>query len=235
MEKITAGKIRNHRSEIRKISMLTAYDYPIAKILDESGVDIILVGDSLGNVVLGYDNTRSVTMADMVHHTGAVARGVKRALVVTDMPYQSMNDAAANAKQLVKAGAEAVKVEGLDVAGIKAIREAGIEVMGHLGCLPQSANEYKVVRSDKIIDEAIQLESAGVFAIVLELVDPKITEQVTKAVKVPIIGIGSGPNCDGQVLVTYDMLGLYPDAPKHAKKYVDLTVEIKEAVKNWRP
>ncbi|OGB86870.1 3-methyl-2-oxobutanoate hydroxymethyltransferase [candidate division WOR-1 bacterium RIFCSPLOWO2_02_FULL_46_20] len=230
MEKITTGKIRNLKSEIRKISMLTAYDYSIARILDETAVDIILVGDSLGNVILGHENTRSVTIEEMSHHTRAVARGAPRALVVTDMPFGSMRDAVLSANRLVESGAAAVKVEGAEIEGIRAIRGAGMEVMGHLGCLPQSASVYKVVRSDKLIDEAKQLEAAGVFAIVLELVDSEVAKQITAAITIPTIGIGSGPHCDGQVLVTYDMLGLYPDAPKHAKKYVDLAVEIKRAV-----
>jgi len=217
-----------------QISMLTAYDYSFAKIFDEAGVDILLVGDSLGNVVLGYETTREVTMADMVHHTKAVARGTKRALVVADMPFGAMKNAVANAKELVKAGAEAVKIEGIkEIKGIKGIIKNNIPVMGHLGVLPQTAKEYKVQHSREIIEQAKILEQAGVFAIVLELVDPEIAKQVTRAVKIPTIGIYSGPHCDGQVLVSYDMLGLYPKAPKQVKKYVDLKTEIEKAVKKF--
>jgi 3-methyl-2-oxobutanoate hydroxymethyltransferase len=234
MEKITIAKIKKSVSDNRKIVMLTAYDYPFAKILDEAGVDIILVGDSLGNVVLGQEGTRSVTMEDMLHHTRAVAQGVKRAFLMADMPYGAMIHAKANAQALARAGAEGVKVEGVDeIEGIKSIIASDIPVMGHLGCLPQTAREYKVQRSPYIIEQAKLLEQAGVFAIVLELVDPTIAEEITRAIKIPTIGIGSGQDCSGQVLVTYDMLGLYPDPPRHAKKYADLEKETTKAVKNF--
>ncbi|MEA3494366.1 MAG: 3-methyl-2-oxobutanoate hydroxymethyltransferase [Candidatus Margulisiibacteriota bacterium] len=219
----------------RKISMLTAYDYPFAKILDEAGVDIILVGDSLGNVVLGYKDTRSVTMDDMVHHTKAVARGVERALVVADIPYRSVS--VRNAKLLIKAGAKAVKVEG--IKGVKRIVKAGIPVMGHLGYLPQTMRKPKIKRSASVIKQAKELEAAGVFAIVLEMVDPKIAKEVTKTVNAPTIGIGSGRDCDGQVLVTYDILGLTDWAPSFAKRNVDLKKAagsaIREFIKDLRP
>jgi len=229
MEKVTPRVIRKAKSVNRKLSVLTAYDYPLAKILDEAGIDIVLVGDSVGNVVLGYKNTRPVTMEDMVHHTKAVARGVKRALVVADIPYRS--NSVKNAKRLVKAGAKAVKIEG--VKGVKAIVKAGIPVMGHLGYLPQSGKKPKVQRSKKIVKDARELEKAGVFAIVLEMVDPKIAKEVTKTVKVPTIGIGSGKNCDGQVLVTYDLIGLSDWSPKFVKKTVSLKDQISRAVKKY--
>ena len=232
MEKVTPREIRKSKIENRKISVLTVYDYSFAKILDDAGIDILLVGDSLGNVILGLESTREVTMADMVRHTRAVARGTKRALVVADMPFGAMKNAVANAKELVKAGGEAVKIEGIkEIKGIKGIIKNNIPVMGHLGVLPQTAKEYKLQRSLEIVEQAKMLEQAGVFAIVLELVEPEIAKQVTQAVKIPTIGIYSGPHCDGQVLVSYDMLGLYPKAPKQAKKYVDLAGEIKKAVK----
>ncbi|MFH1826383.1 MAG: 3-methyl-2-oxobutanoate hydroxymethyltransferase [bacterium] len=239
MEKVTADKIRSSKLQVRnksqrQISMLTAYDYSLAKILDETGLDIILVGDSLGNVILGYEDTLPVTMADMIHHTKAVARGVKRAFLVADMPVGALSQAVDNARALVKAGAEAVKVEGVE--DITAIIAEGIPVMGHLGSLPQKVKElggHKIQRDRKIIDQAKQLEEAGVFAIVLELVAPDLAKEITAQVKIPTIGIGSGPDCDGQVLVTYDMLGLYPEVPKHAKKYVDLKQIITEAVKKF--
>ncbi len=229
MEKVTPRKIRNLKSEIRKIVMLTAYDYPFAKILDEAGVDIVLVGDSLGNVILGYKNTRPVTMEDMIHHTKAAARGVKRALLIADMPFRSVS--VKNAKRLLKAGAKAVKVEGMK--GVRAIVKAGISVMGHLGYLPQSARKPKIQRSRRIINQAKKLEEAGVFAIVLEMVEPKLAKEVTEAVKVPTIGIGSGPHCDGQVLVTYDLVGLSDWSPKFVKKYADLNKKVKQAAQKF--
>lgn len=219
----------------RKLNMLTAYDYSLAKILDETAIDIILVGDSLGNVILGYENTLPVTMTDMVHHTKAVARGVKRAMVVADMPYRSVS--LKNAQRLIKTGAQGVKIEGIeDIKVIKEIIKSGIPVMGHLGFLPQKVKElggYKIQRDPKIIQEAKLLEKIGVFAIVLELIPPELAKQVTKAVKVPTIGCGAGLDCDGQVLVTYDLLGLYPKSPKFAKQYVDLSKIIKTAVQEF--
>jgi 3-methyl-2-oxobutanoate hydroxymethyltransferase len=213
----------------QKISMLTAYDYPFAKILDEAGVDIILVGDSLGNVVLGYKDTRSVTMDDMFHHTKAVARGVKRSLVVADIPYRSLS--VKNAKRLVKAGAKAVKIEGLK--GVKTIVKAGIPVMGHLGYLPQTMRKPKVQKSKKLIGEAIKLEEAGAFAIVLEMVDKKLSKAITAAVNIPTIGIGSGPHCDGQVLVTHDLIGLSDWSPKFVKSKANLKKAAALAIKKW--
>jgi len=225
MEKVTASKVK----KFKKISMLTAYDYPFAKILDEAGVDIILVGDSLGNVVLGYKNTRPVTMEDMLHHLKAVARGVTRALLVVDVPYKAFT--LKNAKRLISAGAKAVKVEGAQELGtIKKIIKAGIPVMGHLGHLPQKSRKPKINRSLKIISEAKKLEQAGVFAIVLEMVEPDLAKRVTKAISIPTIGIGSGKHCGGQVLVTYDLVGLSSWSPKFVKKKADLKKIITRAV-----
>lgn len=209
--------------------MLTAYDYPFAKILDEAGVDIILVGDSLGNVVLGYKDTRPVTMEDMIHHTKAAARGVKRALLVADIPYRSVS--IKNAKRLIKAGAKAVKIEGLK--GVRAIVKAGIPVMGHLGYLPQTMRKPKIQRSTKLIDQAKKMEAAGVFAIVLEMVERKLAKEITDAVNLPVIGCGSGPFCDGQVLVTYDILGLTDWAPGFAKRKGDLKKAAKSAIRKF--
>lgn len=241
MEKVTAGKIRSSKSKIRinsqlsKISMLTAYDYSFAKIIDEAGVDIILVGDSLGNVVLGYEDTLSVTMDDMVRHTAAVTRGVKRALVVADIPVGAVS--VANARRLIEAGAEAVKIEGVEeIKEIKEILAAGIPVMGHVGYLPQKVKEYGGVKrqsSPKIIEDAKELEQAGVFSLVIELTDHDLARQVTEAVSIPVIGCGAGASTDGQVLVSYDILGLYPNSPKFAKKYVDLSATIKQAVRSF--
>lgn len=209
--------------------MLTAYDYPFARILDEAGIDIVLVGDSLGNVVLGHKNTRSVTMADMVHHTQAAARGVKRALLVADMPYRSVS--ARNAKRLIGAGARAVKIEGLK--GVKAVIKAGIPVMGHLGYLPQTMGKPKVQRSVKLVKQARALAAAGVFAITLEMVEPQLARAITAAVPVPTIGIGSGPFCDGQVLVSYDLLGLSDWSPRFVRPMANLKKAALKAIKDF--
>jgi 3-methyl-2-oxobutanoate hydroxymethyltransferase len=244
-EKITSLKVRRSKLEHRQISMLTAYDHPIARILDESGIDIILVGDSLGNVMLGYRNTLPVTMTEMIVHTQAVSRAVKRALVVADMPFGSYQSdpklAVSNAIDLVKAGAEAVKIEGAEyLETIKRILKAGIPVMGHLGFTPQAV--YQIGTRVKgqgsrerkeLLADAKKLEKAGCFAIVLEMVEPGVAQKIKKALKIPVIGIGSGGNLDGQVLVTYDMLGLYPKPPKFAQKYADLAPQIKAAVRKF--
>ncbi len=222
MEKVTS----------QKILMLTAYDYQFAKILDECGVDIILVGDSLGNVVLGYKNTQSVTMDDMIHHTKAVARGVKKSLVLADIPYKALS--LKNAKKLIKAGAGGVKTEG--IKGIKVIKDiikAGIPVMGHLGHLPQTMRKAKIHCEKKLVNQAKKLEKAGVFAVVLEMVDKDLAQKITKAVKIPTIGIGSGPDCNGQVLVTYDLIGLSDWSPGFVKPIISLRRQIKKAVKKW--
>ena len=216
----------------RRIVMLTAYDYPFAKILDEAGVDIILVGDSLGNVILGLPNTRGVMMADMLRHVKAASRGVRRALLVADIPYRSLS--LPNARKLIRAGADAVKVEG--TKGLKLINKivaAGIPVMGHLGYLPQTAVKPAINRSEVIIDEAKKLEQAGVFSIVLELVEPELAKKVTRSVKVPTIGIGSGKACDGQVLVTYDLLGLSDWSPGFVKPKLKLRGTILTSIKEY--
>ncbi|MFH1542537.1 MAG: 3-methyl-2-oxobutanoate hydroxymethyltransferase [bacterium] len=233
MAKVTPREIQTSKSQHRKLSMLTAYDYSFAKILDEAGLDMILVGDSLGNVVMGDDNTHGVTMADMVHHTKAVCRGVERALVVADMPFGAMKNPVENAQALISAGAEAVKVEGMVIVGIKEIVALGIPVMGHLGLLPQTAIEYKKQKSPEIVEQAKALEQAGVFAIVLEMVPDDLAAEVTKSVKVPTIGCGAGDKCDGKVVVLYDLLGLYPKAPSFVKKQADLQSIITQAVKKF--
>lgn len=224
---MTLISLRQAKQRRRGISMLTAFDHPMAAILDSSGVDIVLVGDSLGNVALGYKSTRSVTMADMVHHTKAVAKGVKRALLVADLPYRSVS--VKNARLLLRAGAQAVKIEGLK--GVRQIVRAGIPVMGHLGYLPQTMKKPKVQRSGDLIEQARELESAGVFAITLEMVEPSLAAQITSAVRVPTIGIGSGKYCDGQVLVTYDLLGLSLWSPGFVRPKADLKNAAARAVK----
>jgi 3-methyl-2-oxobutanoate hydroxymethyltransferase len=244
-EKVTSLKVRRAKAEHRKVSMLTAYDYPIARILDESGIDIVLVGDSLGNVMLGYRNTLPVTMTEMVVHTQAVSRAVKRALVVADMPFGSYQSdlklAVSNAVDLIKAGAEAVKIEGaeyLDV--IRRILKAGIPVMGHLGFTPQSVHKIGARvqglgagEKSRLLKEARALEKAGCFALVLEMVEPKLAQKIKRALKIPVIGIGSGKDLDGQVLVTYDMLGLYPNPPRFVTRYADLSPQIRAAVRKF--
>src|SRR6476646_2498482 len=206
-----------------RITALTAYDYPTARLLDESGIDLILVGDSLGMVVLGYEDTTSVTLPEMVHHTRAAARGVKRALLVGDLPIHTYNDpaqAVVSARALVEAGAQAVKLEGgaSHIPQIEAIIAQGIPVMGHIGMLPQSVREeggYKVkgrtqVEVDALLADARAVERAGVFSVVLEIVAKKTARQITEALEIPTIGIGSGSHCDGQILVTHDLIGLFP-------------------------
>ncbi|MEE9609832.1 MAG: 3-methyl-2-oxobutanoate hydroxymethyltransferase, partial [Desulfatiglandales bacterium] len=196
-----------------KITALTAYDYPTAILVDEAGFDIILVGDSLGVVVLGYENTLAVTMEDMLHHTRAVARGTKKAVVVGDMPihsYDSPEIALQNAKRFIEAGADAVKTEGLVVDVVEALVEDGIPVMGHLGLTPQTITDYKVQGKDaenaeRITKEAEGLEKAGAFALVLECVPETLGKKVTEKLSIPTIGIGAGRFCDGQILVINDL------------------------------
>ncbi|MFN2622876.1 MAG: 3-methyl-2-oxobutanoate hydroxymethyltransferase [Chthoniobacterales bacterium] len=206
-----------------KITALTAYDYPTARLLDESGIEIILVGDSLGMVVLGYEDTTEVTLDEMVHHTRAAARGVKRALLIGDLPIHTYEDpaqAVASARALMEVGAQAVKLEGgaSHVAQIEAIIAEGIPVMGHIGMLPQSVREeggYKVkgrtsTEADALLADAAAVEKAGVFAVVLEIVAAATARRITEALEIPTIGIGSGSHCDGQILVTHDLIGLFP-------------------------
>jgi 3-methyl-2-oxobutanoate hydroxymethyltransferase len=232
-----------------KITMLTAYDYPTSSILDECGIDIILVGDSLGMVVLGYDTTLPVTMEDMLHHTKAVSRAAQNSMVVADMPFLSYQVstqlAVANAGRfLQEAGAQAVKLEGGRESAeiVSRITSAGIPVMAHVGLTPQSINQLGGFRVQgkkedaalRIIEDAKILEDAGAFSIVLELVPEKLADEITKSINIPTIGIGGGIHCDGQVLVINDMLGLYDKfTPKHVKKYANLNTEIKKAVKSY--
>ena len=221
-----------------RIVMLTAYDSTFATLIDQAGVDIILVGDSLGMVMLGYDGTREVTMADMLRSTAAVARGTERAHIVADLSYGSdltPGDAVANARKLIKAGAHSVKTEGKPEI-VKAIAAAGIEVMGHSGLLPQTAERFKVqgkdaVEAKRIMDEAIAIERAGAFSLVLECVPVSLAKEITERISIPTIGIGAGPHCDGQVLVMHDLLGLYDKiSPRFVKRYARLSAEVREAV-----
>ena len=246
MSRFTVNSFKEKKGK-SKISMLTAYDYSMAKIMDEAGVDTILVGDSLGMVVLGYDSTLKVTMDDMVHHTRAVARGVKDAFIVGDMPFLSyhvsVEEAVRNAGRLVQeGGAHGVKLEGGEeiLPMIEGILRAQIPVIGHLGLTPQSINRmggFKVQGKDvevarKIIDDALLLEKAGVSAIVLEAIPAKLAQLITEKLSIPTIGIGASAGCDGQVLVVNDMLGMFSDfTPKFVKKYCDLKPQITEGIR----
>ena len=222
-----------------KIIMLTAYDYQIAKILDEAGIDLILVGDSLGMVIQGYTDTKSVTIEDMLYHTRAVARGAKNTPIVGDMPIdcdKSVEDALKNAKRFLEAGAQGVKIEGNKSKVVKALLNVGIPVMGHVGLLPQTAESYRVKgkqppEAQKILGDALELDKLGVFSIVLECIPESLAKRITESVKAPTIGIGAGKHCDGQVLVINDMLGFdLSFAPKYLKRYANLNKIIKEAI-----
>jgi 3-methyl-2-oxobutanoate hydroxymethyltransferase len=235
---------REKKRRGERITALTAYDYPTARLLDESGIDIILVGDSLGMVVLGYEDTTQVTLAEMVHHTRAAARGVKRALLVGDLSIHTYDDpaqAVSSARALVEAGAQAVKLEGgmSHVPQIEAIIAAGIPVMGHIGMLPQSVREeggYKVkgrteAEAAALLRDAAGVERAGAFAVVLEIVSAETARQITGALEIPTIGIGSGSHCDGQILVTHDLIGLFPwFTPKFVSPEARVADEIRKAV-----
>jgi 3-methyl-2-oxobutanoate hydroxymethyltransferase len=220
------------------ITVLTCYGYSMAKLLEEMGIDIVLVGDSLGNVVLGYESTKEVTMSDMIRHTGAVRRGAVTSFIVADMPYKSddTNDLALkNANLLIDSGADAVKVEGKPEI-CKFLVQNGIAVMGHLGHLPQTAEKAVVHRDFKeILMQAEMLQSAGCFAIVFEMVESDVAKKVTDFLSIPTIGIGAGPYCDGQVLVLNDILGMFEDfKPKFVKRYANLNNDIRKAVKQYK-
>lgn len=243
--KVTAPVLREMKERGEKITVLTAYDYPTAKLIDDAGVDVVLVGDSLGMAVLGFENTLPVTMDMMVHHTSAVVRGVKHALVVADMPFMSyqasLEDAARNAGRLLQeAGAQAVKIEGgaAVVPTVKRLSGMGLPVMGHLGLTPQSIHQfggYSIQgREDDVAlqlrHDAKALQEAGAFAVVLELVSPELSRRITDDLLIPTIGIGAGPHCDGQVQVTNDLIGLSEEfVPKHAKQYMKIAAQMREA------
>lgn len=247
--KNTVTTFQNAKNKKEKITMLTAYDYSTAKLIDEAGVNSILVGDSLGMVMLGYEDTISVTMEDMIHHGAAVARGAKNALVIIDMPFMSYQtsiyDAVVNAGRLMKEGrAGAVKLEGgiEMVPQIEAIVKSSIPVVAHIGLTPQSVNAFggfKVQGKDeatakKLIDDAKAVEAAGAFAVVLECVPEKLAQLVSESISIPTIGIGAGNGCDGQVLVYQDMLGMYSDfTPKFVKKYAELGTDMKAAFEKY--
>jgi 3-methyl-2-oxobutanoate hydroxymethyltransferase len=244
--KVTPAAIRAMKARGEKIASLTAYDYPTTKLLDECGVPLLLVGDSLGMVVLGYPDTTHVTMADMEHHVRAAARARPRALLAADLPYRSYDApevAVANAQRLTSAGAEAVKAEGVLMDSVRAIVGAGISFIGHIGMLPQSILEegrYHIKgKSDRegarLVEEAMALESAGAFAIVLELVHAPVAKAITEKLSIPTIGIGSGKDCDGQILVVHDLIGTFPwFTPKFVQPKMNAAAEIKAAVAEWK-
>ena len=246
--KITVETIRAMKSRGEKVAALTAYDFPMAKLLDEAGVPLILVGDSLGMVALGYPDTTHVTMAEMEHHVRAAARARPNALLGADLPFKSydtVESAVSNSKKIIAAGAEFVKAEGgLEILPqIKAIIAEKIPVMGHLGMLPQHVLEeggYRIkgkkeIEHQRLLEDAKLLEDAGAFAIVLELVTPPVAKEISESISVPTIGIGSGEDCDGQILVTPDLIGIFPwFTPKFVKPKVNCAAEIKSAVAAWK-
>lgn len=247
-KKVTVPAVRAMKGKAR-VGMLTAYDYPSAKVADAAGADVILVGDSLGMVVLGYPDTLSVTVDDMLHHTRAVARGAKTSLIVADMPYLSyhvsVEESVRNAGRFIQAGAHAVKVEGGRPSRIKVIEsilDAEIPVMGHIGLTPQSVNamggfKLQGKNSDdarRLIDEAVALERAGCFSVVLECVPAELAAMITEQVSIPTIGIGAGPSCDGQVLVFHDVLGIYDGhTAKFVRQYAHIAQDMQTALEAY--
>jgi len=247
--RVTITEIKEMKQKKEKIPMLTAYDYVTAKMVDEAGVPLILVGDSLGMVILGYESTIPVTIEEMIHHTKAVVRGATKALIIGDMPFMtyhvSISDALHNAAKFIQeGGAQAVKLEGGEVVAEKVRRlvDCGIPVMGHIGLTPQSIHQLggfkvrgkAVEEAKKLLNDACILEEAGAFAVVLECTPAPLSKLITQKLAIPTIGIGAGPDCDGQVQVVSDILGLYTDfVPKHAKQYARLAGEIKTAVSSY--
>jgi 3-methyl-2-oxobutanoate hydroxymethyltransferase len=239
---VTIHDLRAWKTQGKRFVMLTAYDYPTARILDEAGIPVLLVGDSVGRNVLGYENELPVTMEEMLHHTRAVRRGTKTAMVVGDMPFMSfqvsVEEGVRNAGRFVKeGGAEAVKIEGPQLELIHRLVDIGVPVMAHVGLTPQSVNGlggYRVQgrgeAATKLLDQALALEKAGCFSIVLEAMPAELAAEITRSVQVPTIGIGAGPHCDAQVLVIHDLLGMSEKPPKLAKAYAHLREEIAAAV-----
>jgi 3-methyl-2-oxobutanoate hydroxymethyltransferase len=249
VKRVTINDIREMKQNGEKIAMLTAYDYPTAKIIDSCNIPIILVGDSLGNVVLGYDSTIPVTMDDMIHHCKAVVRGAEHAMVVGDLPFMSyhisMEDAMRNAVRFIQeAGVQAVKLEGgVTVADkVKRLVDCGIPVMGHIGMTPQSVNQFggnlvqgkTVAVARRLVEDAKALEQAGAFSVVLECIPKRLAALITQNLGIPTIGIGAGPDCDGQVLVINNLLGLTDFNPKLAKQYVNLKDIMSQAISAYR-
>jgi len=242
--RITAPAVRRMKAQGERVVCVTAYDFPTAKLVDESGADIILVGDSVGNNVLGFENTLFVELDHMRHHVAAVARAVRRALIVADLPfgaYQvSKEQAVESSIALIKAGAQAVKPEGAPMKSIHAILDAGIPVMGHLGMTPQSVHRFGGFRvqgkgsdGDRVRQEAADLDDAGVFAMVLELIPIGLAQGISETVGCPTIGIGAGPYCDGQVQVFHDIMGLNTDSYRHSKRYAEGAAHFREGLSQF--
>jgi len=247
--RVTVNKIKEMKQKQEKIAMLTAYDYPTAKLIDEAGIPLILVGDSLGMVVLGYESTIPVTMDEMIHHAKAVVRGTKQAMIIGDMPFMTyhttISDALRNAARFMQeAGTQAVKLEGGVVSAetVKRIVDCGIPVMGHIGLTPQSIHQLGGHRvqgktpeaAERQLKDAIALEQAGAFAIVLETMPAPLSKLITQKVSIPTIGIGAGPDCDGQVQVISDLLGLFTDfVPRHAKQYAKLANAMRTGIADY--
>jgi 3-methyl-2-oxobutanoate hydroxymethyltransferase len=247
MARISVHKLREWKAEGRRFAMITAYDYASGRLVEQAGIPIILVGDSLGSVILGYESTIPVTMEDILHHTRPVVRATRKAIVVADLPFMSYqanpDDAVRNAGRLLQeGGATAVKLEGGSQVAplVRRMVDAGIPVMGHLGLTPQSVNQFGGHRvqgktpaaAAKLITDAQALEEAGAFAVVLETIPARVARMVTQRISIPTIGIGAGPHCDGQVQVFHDLLGIYDDCRqmKHAKRYAVLGETIRSAV-----
>jgi len=246
--RVTVPAVRAMKSA-QRIGMITAYDFPSAKLADAAGADIILVGDSLGMVILGYPDTLSVTVDDMLHHTRAAARGTSRALLIGDMPYLSyhisVEESVRNAGRFIQAGAHAVKIEGgkpSRIRVIEAVLDAEIPVMGHIGLTPQSVNAFGGFKvqgkaaddARRLLDEALALEQAGCFALVLECVPSELASLITERISIPTIGIGAGIHCDGQVLVYHDLLGLYDGhKPKFVRRYAEIGKDIQSAIERY--
>ncbi len=248
-KKVRVQTLLEKKQAGEKIVAVTAYDYPTALLVDEAGVDLVLVGDSVGNVVLGYDSTLPVTMEEMRHHLRAVRRGIKTALLVADMPFLSYQSSVAqaieNAGLFIKDGAEAVKLEGGTPSVIQVVRalvDVGIPVVGHLGFTPQWIHQFGGVRfrgrrsdeAKRLVDMALALQDAGCFSIVLELVPEELAALITEKLSIPTIGIGAGPHCDGQILVLHDLIGMMPGwSPRHAKRYAEVGELIRHAVETY--
>ncbi|HAM42088.1 MAG TPA: 3-methyl-2-oxobutanoate hydroxymethyltransferase [Candidatus Omnitrophica bacterium] len=249
MPKVTVEELQRRKPQGGKITMLTAYDYPLGKLVDEAGVDIVLVGDSLGMVVLGYETTTPVTMEEMIHHAKAARRGVANALLIGDMPFLSfrgsLDEALTNARRFIQeAGCDGVKVEwktGIEHTA-NAIIDAGIPVMGHVGLTPQTAASEggfgmrgkDAAAASRIVAQALALEGAGCFAMVVECVPDLVAQEITRRLRIPTIGIGSGPWCDGQVLVTYDLIGLFERfTPRFVKRYAETAAIIRRAAASY--
>lgn len=249
LDKITVPSLKRMKEKGEKITVLTAYDYLMASMIDEAGIDVILVGDSLGMVVLGFESTIPVTMQMMLHHVAAVKRGVNRALLVADMPFLSYqkntDDAIGNAGRFMQeSGAEAVKIEGGKIISktVEKMVKFGIPVMGHIGLTPQSINQfgsYNIVGkqkkvADKLIDDAIILQDAGAFSLVLEKIPTQLAREISEKLSIPTIGIGAGKHCDGQVLVSHDMLGIYDKFnPKFVRRYAEIGKQMRSAFSNY--